>query len=149
MIPISASQILEHKDKESGAIYQFKPLLGDTEMLMDKYYAYFDTRNKTYMKKAEEIVTEKESKGAKFDNREEEIKKTAIEITPGRYIREPEYLEIVNDIIDAVLCGWKHKKFPPFPKDGKPSKMFKIIDKSIMVSAYIKLNELSEDEIKN
>lgn len=62
-----------------------------------------------------------------------------------------QYSRLADKIIDAVVCGWEGGPvdMPKFPADGKPAKMFKLNDKAEMISAILKLNELTKDEKLN
>ena len=57
--------------------------------------------------------------------------------------------KLFDPFIDSVLLGWKGENIPAFPADGKPSAMFKTLDKVAMFKAISKHNKLSTTEQKN
>ena len=57
--------------------------------------------------------------------------------------------KLFDPFIDSVLLGWKGENIPAFPADGKPSAMFKTLDKVDMYNAISKHNKLTASEQKN
>jgi hypothetical protein len=147
MIPISADQILDYKDEESGLIFHFRPQVGRVEVLINKYYSFFHNRNKPFLKEAEKqlanVCYEKE------EERQKAVSLLASKMAGDDFSDTEQYLAIIDDVIDAALCGWTGEGFPVFPKDNKPSRMFKMLDKTKILTEYIQLNELTGDDKKN
>jgi len=58
-----------------------------------------------------------------------------------------------REMVDIFVCGWEGKGWPEFPKDGKPSAMFKLGDLMTLaelVSEHIDdLTGIGLDEAKN
>jgi len=57
--------------------------------------------------------------------------------------------KLFDPFIDDVLLGWKGENIPAFPTDGKPSAMFRTLDKVDMYNAISKHNRLTASEQKN
>lgn len=57
--------------------------------------------------------------------------------------------KLFDPFIDSVLLGWQGENIPAFPADGKPSAMFRTLDKVAMFKAISNHNKLSVVEQKN
>lgn len=67
----------------------------------------------------------------------------------GKGLDQGAQRKLLDDAIDFILIGWEGENIPEFPKDKKPSKFFKIVDKDKLFGEALKLNSISGDEAKN
>lgn len=65
------------------------------------------------------------------------------------YFTSKEHFDLTNEMFNAATIGWRGSgNLPKYPEDKKPHNMFKIIDKTKLLTVYIELNGLTEDEKK-
>ena len=151
MIPITANQVFEHEDKESGVVYQFRYLTESARMGEYRRIAKMETTEREICKTDAPALIDQNLEG---EEKEKALNSKTVELMQKRRDDNPiGCYELYDAYIDLFLCGWKGKNLPAFPEDGHPSKMFRFLDKVKMywtiqdnISELIALNI---DEIKN
>lgn len=164
MIPISADSLMEYEDKESGVVYIFRPLLGDSEIA---FYSALDAiapsvDHKPFIADATKAI-EESNPGKEWDKdeRAQAIRAEAQRMASAGRRRNANEMkneaEALDGLINKVLVGWKSTRegitLPAFPDKNSaagPSSLFKIRDKSKLFEIIMNLNStLSEGERKN
>jgi hypothetical protein len=158
MIPISATDVKKTTDPASGTVLHFRYL---TDAYLDRFMKLQSTGSGTLTKyrAAAEKTINAQNHGK---NRKELMPLVVAEMT--RLAREAGEMDSrdgfadTREMIDIFLCGWDGgkqdgKEWPPFPADGKPSRMFKLGDLlalAEMISGMVEeLSGLSVSEVKN
>jgi hypothetical protein len=153
MIPISSTQVKKVAAPDSTALLHLRYLTGehlDQFMRLQKAGGSNLAKYRVQAEKAVKASTHGKSK-------KEQLTMIAAEMT--RLARESGDIDSsdgfaeIREMIDLFLCNWEGEGWPPFPADGKPSRMFLLGDLLALgelITGHVdELVGLSRDEVKN
>lgn len=126
IIPLSPEDRIEVTDGE--ATFHFRYLLGENQ---EKYAAIQARQSEAilpFIRQAKEEIGDSDNTDADQQQKvQQRILKRASQLAIASGVSANNF-SYSREIIDIFLCGWQHPKFPPFPKDGHPSRSLRIRD---------------------
>jgi hypothetical protein len=149
MIPVDSSVPVKEVDPASGITYVFRLITGETEILWMNFMASWRVDYLPFIADATKEI-DLENKEWEKGEKEREIRRVAIRLAQeasGDKCRAKE-IAARDALIDSCLTGWEGEGILPFPSDARPSRYFKVYEKTKLIDMITRMNGLQDDEIK-